>query len=170
MQQLDWRASQVYQLDWHASQTYQLDWHASQTYKLDWHASQVYQLDWHASQVYQLDWRASQTYRLDWHASHTSASVECRASSTMPHAASYDAQCTASAVHAATSATSRAHRVATTAECRFFNISEHADGGTPTTRVDLKVPKDASHRDLSGATLRLDLALGVRRRHAPKSR
>ena len=30
------------------------------------------------------------------------------------------------------------------------------------------MPKDASHRDLSDATLRPDPALGVRRRHAPK--
>ena len=29
---------------------------------------------------------------------------------------------------------------------------------TPRTRVDLKVPEDAYHRDLSGATLRLELA------------
>ena len=41
---------------------------------------------------------------------------------------------------------------------------------TPRTRVDPKVPKDASDRDLSDAALRLDLALGVRRRRAPKRR
>ena len=41
---------------------------------------------------------------------------------------------------------------------------------SPRTRVGRKVPKDASRRDLSGATLRLDLGLSVRRRHAPKSR
>ena len=39
---------------------------------------------------------------------------------------------------------------------------------TPTTFVDLKAPKDASHQYLSDATLRSDLALGARRRHAPK--
>ena len=39
---------------------------------------------------------------------------------------------------------------------------------TPRTRVDLKVPEDASHRDPSDATLRFDLAIGVRRRYAPK--
>ena len=39
---------------------------------------------------------------------------------------------------------------------------------TPRARADLKVPKDASHRDRSDATRRFDLALGVRRRHAPK--
>ena len=38
----------------------------------------------------------------------------------------------------------------------------------PRTRADLKVPKDASRQDLSASTLRFDLALGVRRRHAPK--
>ena len=37
------------------------------------------------------------------------------------------------------------------------------------TCVDLKVSKDASDRDISDATLRFDLALGVRRRRAPKS-
>ena len=36
------------------------------------------------------------------------------------------------------------------------------------TGVDLNVPKDASRRDLSNATLRLGLALGVRRRRARK--
>ena len=50
----------------------------------------------------------------------------------------------------------------------FFNISEHADGDRRGPVADLKVPKDASGRDLSNATLRLDLALGVRRRRAPK--
>ena len=40
---------------------------------------------------------------------------------------------------------------------------------TPRTRADLNVPKDASHQDPFGATFRSDLALGVRRRHAPKS-
>ena len=39
---------------------------------------------------------------------------------------------------------------------------------TPRTRDDLKVPEDASDRELSDATLRFDLALGVRRRHAPE--
>ena len=33
-----------------------------------------------------------------------------------------------------------------------------------------KVSRDASHRDLANATPRFDPALGVRRRHAPKSR
>ena len=33
-----------------------------------------------------------------------------------------------------------------------------------------KVPRDATHRDLSDATLRFDLALGTRGRHAPKGR
>ena len=37
---------------------------------------------------------------------------------------------------------------------------------TPRTRVDLKVPEDASHPDRSDATLRSELALGVRRGHA----
>ena len=53
---------------------------------------------------------------------------------------------------------------------RFFSsISEHADGERRRPVPDPKVPRDASHRDLSDATLRSDLALGVRRRHAPKS-
>ena len=43
----------------------------------------------------------------------------------------------------------------------FSNISEHADGESPRTCVDLRVYEDASHRDLSGATLRFGLALGV---------
>jgi hypothetical protein len=41
---------------------------------------------------------------------------------------------------------------------------------TPRTSVDLKVPKAASRRDLSDATFQSGLALGVRRRHPPKSR
>ena len=52
------------------------------------------------------------------------------------------------------------------AERRFF--FQYLGAGrrhTPRTRVGLKVREDASHRDLSGATLRSDLA----RRHAPKS-
>ena len=40
---------------------------------------------------------------------------------------------------------------------------------TPRSPADPKVPEDASGRDLSDATLRFDLAPGVRRRHAPKS-
>ena len=51
----------------------------------------------------------------------------------------------------------------------FFFISEHADGERRGACADLKGPKDTSHRDLSDATVRFDLALGVRRRHAPKS-
>ena len=39
---------------------------------------------------------------------------------------------------------------------------------TPRTRIDLKVPTDASHRGLSDATLRFDPAFGIRRRHAPE--
>ena len=51
----------------------------------------------------------------------------------------------------------------------FFRISEHADSERRGPVADLKVPHDASHRDLSDATLRSDLALGVHRRHAPKN-
>ena len=51
----------------------------------------------------------------------------------------------------------------------FSNVSDHADGEHRGTLAGLKVPDDASHRDLSDAAPRLDLALGVRRRHAPKS-
>ena len=52
----------------------------------------------------------------------------------------------------------------------LYCISAHADGKCREPVADVKVPKDASHRDLSDATLRFDLALGVGRRHAPKSR
>ena len=51
----------------------------------------------------------------------------------------------------------------------FFEISAHADGERRGTRVDLNIREDTSHRDLSDATLRFELALGVRRRLAPKS-
>ena len=50
----------------------------------------------------------------------------------------------------------------------FFNISGHADGERRGPVADRRVRKDASHRDLSDATLRSDLAPGVRRRHAPE--
>ena len=40
---------------------------------------------------------------------------------------------------------------------------------TPRTLVDLKVHKDTPHQELSDATLRFDLVLGVRRRRALKS-
>ena len=40
---------------------------------------------------------------------------------------------------------------------------------TPEACADTKVLKDAPHRELSDATLRLDLALGVRHGHAPES-
>ena len=39
--------------------------------------------------------------------------------------------------------------------------------GRRMTRVDLNVPRDASYRAHSEATLRFDLALGARHRHAP---
>ena len=39
---------------------------------------------------------------------------------------------------------------------------------TSMSRVDLKVPQGAPDRNLCDATLRFDLALGVRRRHGPK--
>ena len=51
----------------------------------------------------------------------------------------------------------------------FFFSTEHADGEHRRALVDPRVPKDAPHRDLSDATLPFALALGVRRRHAPKS-
>ena len=38
----------------------------------------------------------------------------------------------------------------------------------PRARVDLKVPKDASHQDISHAALRVDLAVGGQRRHPTK--
>ena len=50
--------------------------------------------------------------------------------------------------------------------CKIFGGCQRR---LPRTNVDLKAPKDASHRDFSDATLRFDLALGVRRRHAPNS-
>ena len=42
--------------------------------------------------------------------------------------------------------------------CAPTNISEHADGKCRQLRADLKVARDGSHRDLSDATLRSDLA------------
>ena len=51
----------------------------------------------------------------------------------------------------------------------FFQYLRACRRRTPRTRADLKVLKDASCRDLSDATLRFDLALGVCRRRAPKS-
>ena len=51
----------------------------------------------------------------------------------------------------------------------FFQYLGACRRRTPTTCVDLKVPEDASHRDLSDAALRLDLSFGVDRRRAPKS-
>ena len=45
----------------------------------------------------------------------------------------------------------------------FFNISGACRRRTPRTRVDLKAPKDASHRGLFDAALRSDLAP----RHSP---
>ena len=53
---------------------------------------------------------------------------------------------------------------------RHFFFSEHADGERRGPVVDPKVSKGTSYRDLSDATLRLDLALGVRRRRGPKRR
>ena len=43
----------------------------------------------------------------------------------------------------------------------FFQYLGACRQWTPRTRVDLKVPNDASHRDFSDANLRFDLALGV---------
>ena len=51
----------------------------------------------------------------------------------------------------------------------FFQYLGACRRRTPRTCADLKVPKDASGRDLSDATLRFDLAPCVPRRHAPKS-
>ena len=53
------------------------------------------------------------------------------------------------------------------AERVLFNLSEQTDGVRRGPVTFLKVPKRTSHRDLSDATLQFDLALGVRRRHAP---
>ena len=50
----------------------------------------------------------------------------------------------------------------------FFQYLGACRRRTPRTRVGLKGPQDVSHRDLSDATLRFDLTIGVRRRHAPK--
>ena len=50
------------------------------------------------------------------------------------------------------------------------SFSEHADGQRRGPVPIWKESKDASRRDLSDAALRFDLALGVRRRHAPKRR
>ena len=55
-------------------------------------------------------------------------------------------------------------------ECVFFGqYLEACRRRTPRTAADPKTPKAASRRDLSNAPLRFDLALGARRRHAPKS-
>ena len=51
----------------------------------------------------------------------------------------------------------------------FFQYLGASRRRTPRARVDLKVPDDAYHPDLSNATLRFDLAVGAHRRHAPKS-
>ena len=40
----------------------------------------------------------------------------------------------------------------------FFQYLRACQRRTPRTRVDLKVPRDASHQDLSDANLRFDLA------------
>ena len=47
------------------------------------------------------------------------------------------------------------------AERVFFQCLGACRRRTPRTRVDIKVPTDASHRDLFDATLRFDPALGV---------
>ena len=57
-----------------------------------------------------------------------------------------------------------------TRERFFFQYLGAYRRRSPRTRVDQKVPKGASRRDLSSGALRCDLALGVRRRRAPKSR
>ena len=62
-----------------------------------------------------------------------------------------------------------ASRHGSSGRARFFQYLGACRRRTPKTRADLKVPKDASHRDLSHSTPRFDLALGVRRRHAPES-
>ena len=52
----------------------------------------------------------------------------------------------------------------------FLSISDRADGGRRGgARSILEVPPDASRRGPSGTTLPFDLAIGVCRRHAPKS-
>ena len=51
----------------------------------------------------------------------------------------------------------------------FFQYLGACRRRTPRTRVGLKGPSDVSRPDLSNAALRSDLALDVRRRHAPKS-
>ena len=52
----------------------------------------------------------------------------------------------------------------------FFYISVHADGELQAPEVEPKVPKHEPRRDLSGCCpCDFDLALGVRRRHAPTS-
>ena len=61
------------------------------------------------------------------------------------------------------------HRAAR-GRARLFlkKISERADGERRRPVPVWKVSEDASRRDLSDATLRFGLALGVRRRHAPE--
>ena len=51
----------------------------------------------------------------------------------------------------------------------FVNISGHTDGERRGAVLDLNAPEGTSRRDLSDATLRFDLAPGVRRRRSPKS-
>ena len=61
-------------------------------------------------------------------------------------------------------------RLDAVAERRFcFQYFDACRRRTPRTCVYLKVPTHASHQGLSDPTLRFDLALGIRRRHAPKS-
>ena len=65
----------------------------------------------------------------------------------------------------------RARVLAELAERVFFQHLGACRRRTPTRPGPIwKAPKDAPHRDLSDATVRFDLVLGVRRRHAPKSR
>ena len=52
----------------------------------------------------------------------------------------------------------------------FFSIPRSTPTGHVKGPCQSGVPKDTSHRDLSDATLRFDLVLSARRRHAPKSR
>ena len=51
----------------------------------------------------------------------------------------------------------------------FFQFLGACRRRAPRTCVGLKVPNDASHRDLSDAILRFDLALGARRWHVLES-
>ena len=55
------------------------------------------------------------------------------------------------------------------AERVFFSMSRSMPTANTRTGVDLRVPKDASHRDLSDAAVRFNPALGVHRRLVPKS-